>query len=209
MDSIESNSIDNATPSQWDSMRYLVGEPLVKNGRVILLNGPPHVGKDTIGNLLHEAGLGTLCRFKDELFRLALSISQISKPAWFARYNDRELKEKPWDLLGGLSQREFLIRISEDWIKPTFGERYFGDAAARYARINTQSIFTDSGFVSETQSLIDADLDVYIFRLYREGYDFGGDSRAYLPDGLTYNTYDIYLTDNEPSWAVEMIKEYL
>ena len=89
---------------------------------VIILNGPPSSGKD--------AGCMELKKFfphsrhsemKEHLFEMALLISGVSKEHWFQRYNNRDLKELPWDKLGGLTQREFLIRISEDWCKPVFG----------------------------------------------------------------------------------------
>ena len=97
----------------------------LKPKTVVLLNSPAGAGKDTIGAMLAEVLFGDVCQFKDKLFEIAILAANVSETEWFLRYNQRELKEKPWDKLGGLTQREYLIRISEEWVKPTLGDDYF------------------------------------------------------------------------------------
>ena len=176
--------------------------------KVVLLNGPPGCGKDTIGRILCDLGMCEMLAFKGKLFDIALNVSGISKEDWFERYNDRELKELPWERIGDLSQRQFLIKISEEWLKPTFDDGYFGRAAAE--AIDTLDsekdvVFTDSGFQKETDVLIAHGYEVHVIHLRREGYSFDGDSRNYLTG---YDrTYDIELINGEPYVAAgEIIK---
>lgn len=171
------------------------------NRKIVILNGPPGCGKDTIAAQMQQHGF-VKQQFKDELFRLALFVSRIPEHKWFARYATE--KEQPWDLLGGLSQRQFLIRISEEWIKPVFGESYFGTQARNNLQA-TNTVFSDGGFIPEVQPLLSvAGSQVILFRLHRDGYSFAGDSRRYV-----YNSgaieHDIQLRDGKVREAVAEI----
>lgn len=178
-------------------------------GRIILLNGPPGSGKDTIGRLLSEAGVGKLKSFKTQIIDIALQVSNIFRTEWNTRYENRELKEASWDKLGGLSQREYLIKISEEWVKPVHGNDYFGCAAVAQCGQPGDYIFTDSGFSLEVAPFVDTGFEVVIFRLHREGFTFEGDSRDYLPDIPRTDAWDIELTDGKPEYAVDLIKQLL
>lgn len=125
--------------------------------------------------------------FKDSLVHLVLDFYNIHEDEWDARYEHS--KEEPWDTLGGLSQREALIDMSENKIKPMFGSDFFGKAAARKLQTGPDSdgdgrlyIFSDGGFVEEIQPLIDkfGKENILIIRLHREGFDFSNDSRGFL-----------------------------
>ena len=39
--------------------------------------------------------------------------------------------------------------------------------------------------------------NVLLIRIHREGFTFEGDSREYVPDGVVYNTIDLYNVDEE------------
>lgn len=154
----------------------------------IILNGPPDSGKDSLARLFMTAVDCVHLEVKDKLFQVALVVSGISHEEWFTRYNNRKLKELPWDRLGGLSQRQFLIKISEEWIKPIFGQDYFGRqaavAASKFIGFNQSVIFTDGGFPDELNTMLEVlgEDNVLLVRLHREGRDFSNDSRNYLPD---------------------------
>lgn len=179
--------------------------------RVIILNGPMGIGKDTIGKLLQAAlGDAVVCEFKNRLIELALSISGISQEVWDLRYTNRETKESPWHLLGGLSQREFLIKVSEEWIKPVFGERYFGEFMhAEVINSQCDTIITDGGFNEEVRPMLaNSELEVYCFQLEREGYAYDErDSRGYITN--VTRTFDVPLTDGKPLVAVSHILRLL
>lgn len=163
----------------------------MKNNKIIIFNGAPRVGKDTFADMLeeyfdHNRDDYLLYResFKDSLITLTLDYYNIESSEWWERYE--ESKEEPWDRLGGLSQREALIDMSENKVKPYFGHDFFGKAAARkcYTSDDHKGIFTfsDGGFGEEVQPLIDkfGKENILIIRLHREGFDFSNDSRRLL-----------------------------
>lgn len=183
--------------------------------KIIILNAPPGAGKDTIGKLI-EYKSPTHVRqlsFKQPMFEIALAILGAKKYGDFiVAYNDREQKEKPHDFLMGMTCRQFIIWISEDVIKPKFGNEYFGkrfDEIAKESEIPV--ICTDGGFAEEVIALIDAGHEVKLCRLHRRGFLFDGDSRNYIRMNPMYygrNGYkeaDFYLVDNRPIETVKSI----
>lgn len=154
--------------------------------KVVILNGPALSGKD-VGAKEMCAVLGGdryPCyhqQFKSKLIQLTKAIFSVKSSEWNKLYT-RENKEKPTDILGGMSPREALIYISEDVIKPKFGKSYFGVAAARGLREGV-NIFSDGGFIEEVRPLISAVgvSNILIIRIFRDGYSFEGDSRSYFP----------------------------
>lgn len=160
-------------------------------GKVIILNGPPGSGKDTIAEAMSDPYARTHpitihLEVKAKLFEQAMEISGIGSSDWHLRYNDRKLKETPWSRLGGLSQREFLIKISEEWVKPIFGKDYYGKAAVEAAADELLGghnvVFSDGGFQEEFDTIksIVGKGSILLVRLYREGTNWDGDSRGYL-----------------------------
>jgi len=178
---------------------YYPDEVQPKPMPVVILNGPPNSGKDALAKLLADMGFAIRLEMKQCLFSVALQASGISEPAWFSRYNDKVLKEEPWHLLGGLSQRQFLIKISEDWMKPVFGQGVFGERMADEAQHmiwktkgKVPIVFTDGGFEEELNAMVNKlGIDnVLLVRLHRDGTSFKGDSRNYLRS--IKHTVDLY-----------------
>lgn len=166
--------------------------------RVIILNGPPGCGKDTLAELVNTENPDiSLASFKKPMFSIAIAAAGVTEREWFDRYNDRELKDAPWDKLGGLSQRKFMIMISEEWIKPVFGKNHFGKLAARQCD-NYITLFTDGGFVDEVQEICEqfGKRNVTLVHVYREDVTFEGDSRSYVQlSGV--NTVNLQLADGD------------
>lgn len=155
--------------------------------KIIILNGPPGSGKDTIAELLK--GFVSL-EFKAHLHKIAILLSGMTEHDYFILYNNREVKEIPTDLLLGFSPRGFLIHISEVMCKPHFGKNYFGVVATKAIKsvINTSSvIFSDGGFPNEVNVLSEVfgKDKVVIVHLYRNGCSFAGDSRDYILESDT------------------------
>lgn len=176
---------------------------------VIILNGPPGCGKDTIAEEMRNTIGFHKCSFKEPMFTIALSASGISELDWWSRYYDRSLKEEPWDRLGGLSCREFLIKISEEWIKPVFGPNAFSKLAFSQVKPGV-SVFSDGGFSEEFNEMV-AEFgrrNVKLVRLHRDGYSFAGDSRDYLQgEDWGVDVLDYSIRDGEVGHAVSTILE--
>ncbi|MFB1731195.1 hypothetical protein ACEY67_20875 [Salmonella enterica subsp. enterica] len=163
---------------------------------VIILNGPAGCGKDTLARALVEMGFakGTTS-FKNPMFNIALAVlGPEAYHEFLDGYDDRDRKEKPESFLNGLSRRQFMIAISEQFIKPVFGDDYFG----KYLSGNLPDgdevfVVSDGGFESEVAPIVAAGHDVRIVRLHRNGYTFTGDSRGYLYGVSGVKDYDAFV----------------
>lgn len=155
--------------------------------KCVILNGPPGCGKDTIAKLLVEQADFSQCENKESIFDIAIAMTGLSREEWFARYRDRELKEKPWDRIKGYSQRALLIYISEECVKPYLGKAWIGKLAAEAAYNKPgNAVFSDGGFQEEMGELQQkfGKENVLLVQLFRPGFSFDGDSRNYLkPNG--------------------------
>jgi hypothetical protein len=161
---------------------------------IVVLNGPPGSGKDTIGEALHKAaveiGMYTwLKSFKHFLYKEAYKLvhkKDLEYDQFLHLCQHRLLKNLPMDLLYGLSPRQFLIHVSEKIIKPTYGSDFFGHKAKKsIEKIKVEQeklfIFTDGGFESEINVLSSLpDEQILVVHIYRTGCDFSGDSRDYV-----------------------------
>lgn len=94
-----------------------------------------------------------------------------------AVFNNRYLMS-----LGYYSSREALIHVSEDIMKPKYGQDYYGlkvldkvsNSSERY------SFASDGGFAFEILPLLDTGYQVVVAQLERSGVTFEGDSRTLL-----------------------------
>lgn len=186
--------------------------------KIIILNAPPHAGKDTIGNMLidttnfyHIVHMS----FKAPMFKIAKAmLGESGYDKFMAAYNDRNQKEKPQAFLNGKSPREFMIWISEDVIKPQFGKQYFGERFSQDAKQLGRFhpiICTDGGFPDEVIKLVEDGHKVKLCRLHRTGFTFQGDSRDYISlpvewHGVNdYEECDFILIDGDPMFTVNAI----
>lgn len=162
---------------------------------IIVFNGPPGTGKDEACLYFTELGFKHLS-FKEELFKETLKFFGVSN-GWFMKgYNDRSVKEAPAPQLKvngvSLSRRDAMIYVSEKYIKPKYGEDYFGVQASKHIETGFNYCFSDGGFVSELIPIINkvgAD-NICIIQLTRDGCDFSSDSRRYF-DGEMVEEYTI------------------
>jgi hypothetical protein len=161
--------------------------------KVIVFNGAPKSGKDTFADaiewdkdLMDSEYFVERYEMKSMLIKLTLIFYQIDHKEWSTRYDYRSLKEEPWDKLGGLSQREALIDMSENKIKPAFGKDFLGKTAAEQFEMDENDIyvFSDGGFMEELEPIIKkvGMENVLVIRLHRDGYTFEGDSRGFIED---------------------------
>lgn len=176
--------------------------------KIIILNGPAGVGKDTIGNALAANYNCIPTSFKRPMFEIAASILGVRAYSKFMMaYDDRDQKEKPQGFLGGKTCREFMIWISETVVKPLFGNQQFGKLMSEHIRLCDEGfcfVCTDGGFPDEVIRLVEDGHDVTLVRLFMEGKTFAGDSRDYIsikgllsPNYKRYSEHDVHLVNGD------------
>ena len=184
--------------------------------KVIILNGPPGVGKDTIANELDRQHGAFHIRVKDELYSDAYQIFQkhgrLSFEEFLGLMNDRDKKEKPSAELSGFSPRQALILTSEEVYKRIYGNDYYGELAAniakKYISITSEQanvVFSDGGFIEEVKAIAKKSPTLLV-RLHRDGFLFDGDSRSYVRNAAgVEKEIDIHLEEGNVQFAVDEI----
>lgn len=167
------------------------------NTKVVILNGPPNCGKDTLADAMWHDYTGAQVErraMKDGLVDLTADLLLVDREWFRVVCADRDRKEIPMDRLGGRSPRQALIYVSEDVVKPAFGSDYFGRYAANNLEQGALNIFSDGGFVEEAVPLLNAvGLDnVLLVQLSRNGCSFEGDSRNYLPRDMFIHSANLH-----------------
>lgn len=152
--------------------------------KVVLLCGPPGSGKDESARLLVHS-LQNACHkeMKSALHACVMQHFNISPELW-RQLCEREHKETPQVCLGGRSPRQAQIYVSEQLIKPTYGDGYFALKALEDFESGKINVVSDSGFSVEADvmcSHLGAE-NVLIVRLSRNGTSFANDSRSYIHD---------------------------
>lgn len=176
--------------------------------KIIILNGPAGVGKDTIGNALAADYNCIPTSFKRPMFEIAASILGARAFSKFiTAYDDRDQKEMPHDFLGGKTCREFMIWISETVVKPLFGNQQFGKLMSEHIQLRDEGfcfVCTDGGFPDEVIRLVEDGHDVTLVRLFMDGKTFAGDSRDYIsimgllsPRYKRYREHDVHLVNGD------------
>jgi hypothetical protein len=171
---------------------------------IVIFNGPPGSGKDEAARYFESCGF-THLSFKHRLFKETFAHFGVTKTWFMNRYNDREVKERPEEYLNGMSRREALIFVSEEIMKPRFGNDIFGVAVANEVEDGFDYCISDGGFVEELVPLINrvgAD-NIVLVQLTRKGRDYSTDSRRYF-NGMLVKEYVIgHATDIIQSHILE------
>lgn len=151
---------------------------------VIILNGPPGSGKDTLADHMVEnyRSCTAHMRFKTALNRIVCAIYGITDKMLESIAATE--KEVPSEIFKGLSLREAQIFVSEEIIKPNYGKHFFGKAlVSEVLSSPVNNIFvSDGGFYEEIEPILERkeDINLILVRLFRDGHDFSRDSRNYL-----------------------------
>jgi hypothetical protein len=152
--------------------------------KIVLLNGPPGSGKDTLGN--HAADYIPYANTYKFAEAVKLGTHALYGMPGLPRDWFETTKEIPQACFDGLTPRQAYIHYSEKVVKPIFGQQWFGKMLVRQLeREDTElALITDSGFWSEIEPLMDAfgKDNVLLIRIHAEdrGKTFAGDSRSYI-----------------------------
>jgi hypothetical protein len=152
--------------------------------KIVLLNGPPGSGKDSLGNYIAERTWGgKVYKFADAVKRgthALYGMADVNRDFF------EQTKETPNPLFDGLTPRQAYIHYSEKVVKPIFGPQWFGKMFVRQVTKNNTklALVTDSGFWNEIEPVIEAfgKENVLLVRIHADsrGKSFAGDSRNYV-----------------------------
>lgn len=175
--------------------------------KVVLFNGPPRSGKDTIVSelLVRYPEVSDHLKFSKPLKQSLKTLFNLSDEE--ADYLE-QTKDVSSDLLQGLSWRQAQIWLSEEVMKPRFGKDIFGKLLVKDLDYSKKFIFiSDSGFLEEAEQVINKVKanNVIKISLWREGCSFRGDSRRYWSTYLPIK--DISLGNNTTIDSVVKIIE--
>ena len=152
----------------------------LQDAHFIVFNGPPSSGKSTAARLLCQA-LGK----EAVMDSFAAPMKHFIATALGMTYADMA-KDAPRAELSGYSVREFLIDLSEHYIKERYGAGVFGRwLYHRIGRLNPSPKFVicdDGGFIDEIEAL--PMRRTTLVHVYRQGCSFQNDSRNYVHSEL-------------------------
>lgn len=154
--------------------------------KILLVNGPPGSGKDSVYYMLSSIRN----RVVREKFSVPLYMAAALKIGVVSIKEVEALKGSDKD------PREAMINLSERFIKPEFGNGFFGAGCAcecmKIALFDTADlvVVTDAGFRQEVRAFCEmlemcapGKFEVHLWTMIRPGTSFSGDSRERLgPD---------------------------
>lgn len=163
---------------------------------IILLNGPPRSGKDTIADFICEKYGFTHYTFKEPLIQMVVKLFDIPRNLWDERYITH--KDVKMDFLRiyerKFTPREALIYVAEEMIKPSLGDGIFAKVITNRMKLHPDKnyVISDLGFSHELDEVLKefSPDSVYVFRIYRDGFSFNNDSRNYICTGNGKNVED-------------------
>lgn len=166
--------------------------------KIILVNGPPMSGKDTLCNYLVDEYNGKLRKFAAPIKRAVAAIYHNNDRSEFNKYDSPELKQEPQGIYFGQTCRRVQIAVSESFLKPFHNDQgIFGKILAERLEndLDAPVFVSDSGFRREAEELVAkfGEHNIVLLRIFRDGYTFEGDSRDYITlRDLGVQEYDVY-----------------
>lgn len=154
--------------------------------KFVLLNGPPGSGKDTVAQHLIPYLPFVHLKFAAPIKRMVAALLQCDQRTLEQEKDvpNRMLRYENSLTVRDDTPRKLLIALSEQLLKPRYGNSYFGNAIWTEACNSSGKLFvvSDSGFREEAERLVSSagPTNCLLIRLHREGHTFEGDSRSYI-----------------------------
>ncbi len=174
--------------------------------KILLLNGPPRAGKDTISEMLKNANSSFVHqeKFAAPMKRVVPLVYSVPLDHWRTNLDTAANKDLPCAEFFDKTPREVQIALSEDYLKPLHGDTIFGKLLVRRLNmilggLTDCAVISDSGFVQEAEQIVRkfGAQNVQLWKIYREGCDYEGDSRSYID--LTHLGIETYQVENNGS----------
>lgn len=176
--------------------------------KVIIFNAPPSSGKDTAANYCCQFLPSVHSRFKKPLMELVARILKIPLDQFHIYYEvnknvadimiNNSVCDNSCELDQHYSLREFMIHISENVMKPVFGDMFFGLYAGQNLNTEKWNIFSDGGFTEEIKGLLEYTCkeNIIVVKIQRDGCSFTNDSRGWIDETLVGETIVIPNNDS-------------
>lgn len=169
--------------------------------KIILFNGPPGSGKDTIASMVQTQLKGAeIVKFAAPLKTVALHLYCGGDSRLFHEFDlDQEKKISPSNVFLGKTCRQVQIDISEQYMKPMHGQDVFGKFLAATLERKVEAgdgneifLVSDSGFKPEAEVLIEqfGSQNVMLVRIHRDGFIFDKDPESPKYDSRNYIDLD-------------------
>ncbi len=160
---------------------------------IIFLNGPPRAGKDTAARFIIKHGKN----FKET--KMSQPLKATVGPLFGLSHEImkalEDCKDEPTRVLFGKTYREVQIAISENLLKPLYGDDVFGKLFLNRSRATSYSniVISDSGFNSEITPIIEAykAVNCALIHIDRPNCNFDNDSREWIRPSQFSNVFKI------------------
>lgn len=172
--------------------------------KVLVLNGPPGSGKDTIAKAIKNYAIQKGVNIHNVVHEKFATPLKRAYPALFNKSNLAELEELKDKEFFGVERaiRKVQIGISEDVMKPIFGKDIFAKllvARIKHLRKDNLCVISDCGFNEEWRYLYYrcAKENILTIRLTRIGTTYFGDSRSYIMPPIESADFNVIDYHNE------------
>lgn len=187
--------------------------------KVIIFNAPPKSGKDTAANYCCQFLPSVHSQFKKPLIEMCARVLSIPLKEFLALYESSKNNEgvfisysdplKTCQYFRTFNMRQFMIHISENVMKPIFGDMFFGLEAGKKLSNDKWNIFSDGGFPEEIKGLLEYTCkeNIIVVKIQRDGCSFENDSRGWIDESLVGET--IVIPNNDSLEELFLRLDYL